>query len=201
MTKVKLVNENGVIKGIDPDTGNEVPIEFADGVFDSISANEVTNGNLRQKTVTTGTVTQAGDILSISVPGTDFDAYRLKIPTLDVDAGSAEAQLAMRINQDSGPNYEYLSTTGDTHWEFAQNPENVSGYLQFPATWTADQVDYVVTHAIGTRDGDYGSLVYVGDPQHPPLSTIEISESGTFDNGLPNTVREIKYALVGLEVV
>ena len=35
MSKIKLINENGVIKGIDPDTGEEVPIEI-----DSLSVNE-----------------------------------------------------------------------------------------------------------------------------------------------------------------
>ncbi|NHX36760.1 MULTISPECIES: hypothetical protein [Halolamina] len=28
MTDIKLINENGVIKGIDPDTGEEVPVSF-----------------------------------------------------------------------------------------------------------------------------------------------------------------------------
>lgn len=41
MSKIKLVNENGVIKGIDPETGDEVPVEFDDLVSSSVSAGEL----------------------------------------------------------------------------------------------------------------------------------------------------------------
>lgn len=41
MTRIKLINEDGVIKGIDPDTGNKVPIEY-----ESLSVDETRTTNL-----------------------------------------------------------------------------------------------------------------------------------------------------------
>ncbi|MDL0127055.1 glucosamine inositolphosphorylceramide transferase family protein [Halobacterium salinarum] len=40
MAKIKLINENGVIKGIDPETGEEVPVEFEDLETQSVSTEE-----------------------------------------------------------------------------------------------------------------------------------------------------------------
>jgi parallel beta-helix repeat protein len=46
MSDIKLVNKNGKIVGIDPETGNEVPIELGDAVADSLSAGDLYNDQL-----------------------------------------------------------------------------------------------------------------------------------------------------------
>lgn len=53
MAEIKLVNKNGKIVGIDPSTGDEVPIELGDAVADSLRTD--------QKRITNGPITWSPD--------------------------------------------------------------------------------------------------------------------------------------------
>ncbi|WP_338756489.1 hypothetical protein V9T20_12820 (plasmid) [Halobacterium salinarum] len=59
MAKIKLINENGVIKGIDPETGEEVPVEFEDLETQSVSAGELSSDNAIHPDFTQRVGTQA----------------------------------------------------------------------------------------------------------------------------------------------
>lgn len=52
MSDIKLVNKKGKIVGIDPETGNEVPIELGDAISDSLNTeslqNNLSNGGVWQ---------------------------------------------------------------------------------------------------------------------------------------------------------
>lgn len=82
MTDIKLINEDGVIKGVDIDTGEDVPIELDESIIrgltlaDDLDAdgNDITGvQSLTTERAEIGEGTEAEDDLTIRLDGTDIE--------------------------------------------------------------------------------------------------------------------------------
>lgn len=164
MTNIKLINENGVIKAIAPETGEEVPVEFDDLQSRSVSAESATIGaNDPYEYISENhmTVTVPGDYSTIQAAIDDCPKNLRHEYIIDVDPGTYQENLVIRGvgNQ---------ATTGPKGSTDGYGTSGEPGIIQIIGD-TSSPSDISITSAFatgctGTQSPTFWGIEFSGDP-------------------------------------
>ena len=169
---IRLVNEDGVIKGLDPETGEQVPVEFDDLRSSSHRTEAVKADEVEARPDTPGGEIAIGDDLSLPVDheghGLDSSLIRWDTPgTWEYDSGEFHSLLETSYRDGGG-----YGVSG--HWQI------LSTHHYGPAFGLPNRGDVQCPIHVYGREPDAGAAEFsitFGD-YHAPRQRVWLSKSG-----------------------